>query len=307
MSRHEPPFTGVWPAMVTPFDAADRVNLRAVPALVARFIEERAGGLYVCGSSGGAPLLRTQERKDLAECVIAEVAGQIPVMVNVGHTSPSAALELARHAGQSGADAVSSTFPPFYSYRQAQVIDYWTSLSRASDLPFYGYVIGDLGMTMDALTSWVEALGRVPTLTGVKFTSLDTSQIALLKRISNDSLNVLSGYDQCFLSCRAQGADGAIGGTYNIALPMWVRVNELFESGDMRQATKLMSRCTEIVARLLSSYFMPVSRLVLKRQGIDCGRERPPLCEDVEISETVVDELVTLVTDWESELDPAGA
>ena len=99
MQRHPPPYTGLWPAMVTPFHADDRLNLAAARHLVARFIEE-ARPECTCGSTGEAPLLRAEERKQLTECVIKEVAGQVPVMVQVGHTAPVLAVELARHAAK---------------------------------------------------------------------------------------------------------------------------------------------------------------------------------------------------------------
>src|SRR5687768_4169766 len=126
--------------MVTPFDASGNVNLTATRRLIARFIEEGAGGLYVCGSTGEAPLLRTEERKQFTECVIKEVAGQVPVMVQVGHTAPVLAVELAQHAAGCGADAISSTLPPFYPYTDGQTAQYWSSLTHGHDLPFYGYV-----------------------------------------------------------------------------------------------------------------------------------------------------------------------
>ncbi|MGB9624729.1 MAG: dihydrodipicolinate synthase family protein [Phycisphaerae bacterium] len=295
MNRHSLPFRGIWPAMVTPFDADDRLSIKATRRLVARFIEEGAGGIYVCGSTGEAALLRVEERKALAECVVSEVAGQIPVMVQVGHTAPVLALDLAEHAARCGADAISSTLPPFYSYNAAQIAGYWSTLTRGHDLPFFGYVLQDIGTTWGQVSRWLEATTRVPNLVGFKFTNPDAYQISLLKAWSDGKLNILSGHDQGYLACRAHGADGAIGTTYNIALPLWRRVSCLYEAGDTAGATEAMNLCARVVAQITSGHLMSRVKLILRRQGIDCGRARPPLRPEVDLPDSAVDEAIALI------------
>lgn len=295
MNRHSCPLSGIWPAMVTPFDADDRVSVSAARRLVGRFIEEGAGGIYVCGSTGEAALLRADERKALAECVISEVAGQIPVMIQVGHTVPLLSAELAQHAARCGADAISSTLPPFYSYNVEQVAGYWSTLTRGHDLPFYGYVLHDVGTTWDQVSRWLEATTRVPNLVGFKFTNPDAYQISLLKVWGDGKLNILSGHDQGYLACRAQGADGAIGTTYNIALPLWHRVSRLYEAGDTAGAAEAMKLCARVVAQLTASHLMSRVKLILRRQGFDCGRVRAPLRPAVDLPDTAVDEALALI------------
>ena len=47
-------FKGIWPAMLTPFDAYGDVDLPALDRLVDHLIDEGAHGLYVCGSTARA-------------------------------------------------------------------------------------------------------------------------------------------------------------------------------------------------------------------------------------------------------------
>jgi N-acetylneuraminate lyase len=268
---------------MTPFDAEDRLNLKAAGRLVARLIEQGAGGFYICGNSGEAPLLRIEERLALTEFVIKEVAGEVPVMVHVGQTAPPLAVELAQHAARCGADAISSTLPPFFNYTPGQIAGYWTSLTRGHDVPFYGYVLQDLGQSREQIFAWLDGIAGTPGLAGLKFTNADAYQLAMLKLWANGRLNILSGHDQGYLGCRVQGADGAIGTSYNIALPLWLRVSRLYESGDMAGATEAMLACCDVVGRLSNGHFLHMVKLLLARQGIDCGLPRPPLRADIEI------------------------
>ena len=300
MARHEPPFAGIWPAMVTPFDSNGQVNLKRVPRLVTHMIDKGSAGLYVGGSTGEAPLLQIEERRALAEAVIQEVAGCIPVIIQVGQTSPLAGIELAKHARRCGADGISSVIPPFYpSYSTGQIIHYWSQLGQAGDLPFYGYVFKGFGSSYDEIARWVEAVQSVPNLVGMKFTNPNTYEVSMLKYFGKDRLNLFSGMDECYLACKAHGADGAIGASYNIALPMWLRVKDLAEAGDFAAATEMMITCDEVVSHLLKGgQFLDRIKAILKRQGVDCGLPRQPLRTDTEIPKKDLDQLVELIDVW---------
>ncbi|GMV96589.1 MAG: N-acetylneuraminate lyase [Phycisphaerae bacterium] len=263
--------------MVTPYDAGGEVNLRACRQLVARFIREGAGGIYLCGTTAEAPLLRIEERKAIVECVISEAAGQLPIIVHVGHTAPALAIELARHAVDAGADAISSILPPFFAYTPAQVARYWSTLVEYGDVPFFGYVMQDIGSTREAIQAWLDAVRTVPRFVGLKFTHESAYRVALLRDCGGPELNIFSGSDQDFLACRSQGADAAIGSGYNFALPVWREIDRLYQAGQVQAAGRLMVRAAAFVGRLTHVDYLAKAKWLLARQGIDCGPVRPPL------------------------------
>ena len=95
---------GVIPAMVTPFDENEALDLARTRALTAKLIEDGAQGLYLTGSTGEGFLCTSDERKAFVETVLDEAAGRIPVIVHVGAISTLASEDLARHAARAGAD-----------------------------------------------------------------------------------------------------------------------------------------------------------------------------------------------------------
>ena len=54
---------GVIPAMVTPFDGNEALDLARTRALTAKLIEDGAQGLYLTGSTGEGFLCTSDERK----------------------------------------------------------------------------------------------------------------------------------------------------------------------------------------------------------------------------------------------------
>jgi N-acetylneuraminate lyase len=292
--------------MVTPFDEDDRLNLDAAGRLVHHLMDQGAGGLYICGSTGEAPLLDRPEREALTECVMQAARGRVPVIVQVGHTSPRNAVALARHAGRCGVDAISSVVPPFYPYTTEQVVSYWTDLAVASGLPFYGYIMHDVGASRDTVHRWVDAIRSVPNLAGLKITYADPYHISMLKECSGGALNVFAGWDQAFLGALAHGADGAIGTSYNVALPLWLAVYRLYRAGRTEAAARVMRRCAAVAGCFLRGFFLTRVKQVLQRQGFDCGRPRAPLRATETIPAAEIDELVRLIAAEDLDLGQGG-
>ena len=77
-------FSGLMPAMVTPFDERGEVDLEAAEAVVERFIEAGVSGISPLGSTGEFSHLTAEERKRFAEGVVSIVGGRVPVLVGVG-------------------------------------------------------------------------------------------------------------------------------------------------------------------------------------------------------------------------------
>src|ERR671913_1310019 len=96
-------FSGLMPAMVTPFDERGDADLGATEALVERFIEAGVDGISPLGSTGEASHLTADERRRFAEEVTRIVAGRVPVVVGVGFSGTRETVELARHAQEAGA------------------------------------------------------------------------------------------------------------------------------------------------------------------------------------------------------------
>ena len=78
------------------------------------------------------------------------------------------------------------------------------------------------------------------------------------------------------LGALATGATGAIGSTYNIAAPVYLRIIDAFQRGDLKGARHWQARAIRFIGILASYPFHSALRQVLKLQGLDCGNSRLP-------------------------------
>lgn len=132
--RSTPTWRGIFPAVCTPFDAREAVDLDAMRRVVRFVLECGAHGIVCFGLAGEGSRLAHGERRDLLETILDEAAGRVPVLAGVGAESLPATVELARHAAQAGAHGVVVTAPAG-NPGDAAVAAYLARVAEAAELP----------------------------------------------------------------------------------------------------------------------------------------------------------------------------
>lgn len=273
---------GLIAAAFTPMKRDGSINLRPIPAYVDFLINEGIRGIYVAGSTGEGVSLTSRERRQLTEAFVQAAAGRIPVIVQVGHNSAWEARELAAHAQEAGADAVSSSSPSYFKPASVQLlVDAMATLAEgAPDLPFYYYHIPALtGVPMDMVEFLERGARQIPTLTGIKFSDTFVPDYQACLELDDRRFDILWGCDEMLLSGLVVGAEGAVGSTYNVAAPLYMDIIRRMEAGDMAGAREEMYRSVQMV-RLLSKYTKVTTGLkeaILPLYGFDFGRSRLPV------------------------------
>lgn len=273
------PFGGIWPAMLTPVTSDGAPSLSACEQLVDLFIRQKLGGIYLIGSTGQWPLFTIPERKAIAECVVKAAAGKIPVMVHVGAVTTADAVDLARHAGKIGADAVSAVGPIYYSHSVDTIFDYYTRIGAASDRPLFAYHLSGVSQMNLGPREYAERFLKVPNAAGMKITALDLYPFGLIQGAVGDRLQLFSGADEVMCHALLSGAVGAIGSFYNLWGPECAKAREATAAGDIATGRAFMLRFQSAIADVLGTggmwSFLTAAMRV--KHGIDVGLPRPPL------------------------------
>ena len=114
-------FEGIMPALVTPLNADESINVDVLRALIKHLLDKDADGFYIGGATGEGLAIRTEERMILAEESIAAVDHKKPCIVQIASMDFGDAIALAKHAERIGADAISATPPLFFAYDEDDV------------------------------------------------------------------------------------------------------------------------------------------------------------------------------------------
>lgn len=268
---------GIIPALVTPLDKDERINLTTLKKLMADLLNQGADGFYIGGATGEGLALRTEERKILTEGAIENTknTGKPCIIIQVASMNFNDAVILAKHAEEKGATAISATAPLFFSYSEDDVYNYYKKLAQSVHIPMMVYYNPFAKFPMDA--KFGKRLFEIDNVTSIKWTSTDFYQMLLLKEITNGEMNIINGYDEMLLSGLCAGADGGIGSTYNYQLKYIKEVYNSFMNNDIDNAKKYQAKVAKTVNAFNKEPIIPASKAVLECMGYDVGNATFPM------------------------------
>lgn len=264
---------GVIPAMVTPFDEEENLSIEKVKSLTNYLIESGVNGLYIGGSTGEGFMMDIEERKQLVEAVIQEVKGRIPVIVHVGSISTKLSIELAKHAYEHGADAISSVPPFYWKFDEKSIFKYYKDISETTPLPMIVYNVPLAGlMSLDMIYK----LAEIENVKGLKYTATNHFEIKMIKDKLGQDFMIYSGSDEMAISGLLHGADGLIGSFYSMIHDIFLKIYGLMAEGKIEEAKKYQSLAVEIIMASLKYDYYAAIKLGLKWMGKDVGQVRRP-------------------------------
>ena len=269
--------TGILSALLTPFDGEGNVNFTVLADLIEWQLDRGIAGFYILGSTGEGLLMSEGERRSVAEAVVRQVKGRVPVVAHIGSMTTRAACALAAHAAEIGADATSSIPPFYYNVGPQGVKQYYEQVAAASGLPFYIYNIPATTGVNVAVDLARDLIAAAPNLRGMKYTGYDMYGLRKIIELDEGRFNVLSGADEVMVSAQAVGADGAIGTSQNFLPRVFAEAYTAFRSGDVKAAEGLQAKINWTVNAFLSFPSLGAVKEIMRLLGFDLGNPRPPL------------------------------
>lgn len=288
-------FGGIYTALLTPFDANNKINEKELEKLVKFNLKNGVSGFYVTGSTAEVFMLSKDERKQVMEIVKDASDGKATLLAHIGSLNVNEAAELGRYAKDLGYDAVSSVAPYYFKFSANEIKDYYCYLADESALPMLVYHIPAFsGVNMGA--SDLAVYLRDDRFLGIKYTSNDFFTLEQCKTNFPDKI-VYNGYDEMCLCGLMMGADGAIGSTYNFMADKFVKIRNLFNAGNISGAQAVQKEANRIITVLCQVGVMAGEKEVLNQLGFDFGHCRKPfgLLND-EQKALIAKEIVPFVT-----------
>lgn len=272
--------SGLIAAPFTAMNEDGSINLDAIEKQAKLLNGNGVKGAFICGTTGEDMSLTIEERMRIAGRWQEKSGKNLTVIVHAGDNAISDAKKLAAHAQKIGADAVAAMAPFFYKPASLEdLVSFCAEIAaEAPELPFYYYHIpGMTGVDFPMVEFLKMGSDSIPTLAGVKFSHNDLMDFSLCASLDNGRFNMLFGVDQILLTALSLGADGAVGSTYNYAAPLYNRLIQSYETGDMDDARKAQVRSQEMISFLFKYGGLPAGKAIMKIIGLDCGGVRPPL------------------------------
>ncbi len=269
-------FKGSGVALVTPMNKDGSVNYDTLGQLIEFQIKNGTDAIIACGTTGESATLSFEEKLKVIKFTIERTAKRIPVIVGTGCNNTKIALESSLRAQELNADGLLIVTPYYNKTSQSGLIKHYTHIADKVDIPIILYnVPSRTGVNIQPETC--AELSKHPNICAIKEASGDISQVAKIKNLCGENLNIYSGNDDQIVPLLSLGGIGVISVFSNICPKECHLIVKEYLEGNVKVASKMQIKYLELMNAMFCDINPVPVKEALNMMGYDCGNCRMPL------------------------------
>jgi 1-pyrroline-4-hydroxy-2-carboxylate deaminase len=271
-------WSGVLPAMTTPFNADMKVDHAFLAQHAAWQLGNGCSGLVMLGSLGEGATLEHDEKLAILKTAV-RVAGKKPVVAAISSLSTDGAVRLALEAEQAGCSGLMVLPPYVYSSDWREMKHHASTVIGSTKLPCMLYN-NPLAYKTDFLPSHIaELAAEHANLFAVKESSADVRRVAAIRELLADRLQICVGVDDAIVEGVNAGAVGWVAGLVNAYPAESVRLFELAREAKSEEAFDLYRWFLPLLRMDTVPKFVQLIKWVQEQVGVGSARVRAPRLE----------------------------
>ncbi|PSW04003.1 4-hydroxy-tetrahydrodipicolinate synthase [Photobacterium lipolyticum] len=281
-------FSGSMVALITPLDEAGEVDYASLANLVEYHIAAGTDAIVAVGTTGESATLTVDEHVKVVLKTLEYAKGRVPVIAGTGANATHEAITFSKLFSGTGVAGCLSVTPYYNKPTQEGLFQHYKAIAEATDLPQILYNVP--GRTaVDLLPETVARLAKIDNIVAIKDATGDLSRLQKTRELCGEDFIQLSGDDATGLDFVAQGGQGVISVTANVAAADMAKMYKLALSGQFEAAKKINERLMPLHKHLFAeSNPIPVKWAAHKLGLIEHGYLRLPLTELSESAQPVV-------------------
>lgn len=229
---------GVFPALTTKFTENDELDLPLFSRNLQAQLEAGVEGIILGGSLGEASVLTTEEKATLVQHAVEQLAGKVPVVVNIAEGATREAIRQAKLAKQWGAQGLMLLPPMRYRSDHRETVTYFKTVAASTDLPIMLYN-NPVDYKIDITLEMFDELATAPNIKAVKESTRDVTNVIRMRNRFGDRFSILCGVDTLTLEELVTGADGLVAGLVCAFPAETVALYKLIKAGNIPEALEL--------------------------------------------------------------------
>jgi len=269
-------WSGVLPAITTPFDAQMKIDHGFVHKHVDWLIGHGCNGVIPCGSLGEGATLSFDEKVALMETCVAAAAGRVPVIPGIASLSTDEAVRLAQAAHQVGCKGLMVLPPYVYASDWREMRAHVAAVIDATPLSCMLYNNPPAYKTDFLAPQIAELAAAHGNLEAVKESSGDSRRVTAIRNLLAARLRVGVGLDDMVCEGVAAGAEFWVAGTVNAFPAESVAQFELARAGRWDEAFALYRWHLPLLRMDTTIKFVQLIKLMQQEVGMGHERVRAP-------------------------------
>jgi 1-pyrroline-4-hydroxy-2-carboxylate deaminase len=271
-------WSGVLPAMTTPFNVDMRVDHTFLAQHAAWQLGNGCSGLVMLGSLGEGATLEHDEKLEILKTAVRVAAGK-PVVAAISSLSTEVAVTLALGAEQTGCSGLMVLPPYVYSSDWREMKHHVSAVIGATKLSCMLYN-NPVAYKTDFLPSQIaELAAEHANLHAVKESSADVRRVTAIRELLNDRLQICVGVDDAIVEGVSAGAIGWVAGLVNVFPAESVRLFELARNTNGEETFELYRWFLPLLRMDTVPKFVQLIKWAQQQAGVGSARVRAPRLE----------------------------
>lgn len=274
-------YSGVIVPAVTPLTGKLQLDEAAVARLFAMFYRHNISP-FILGTTGEAASLPLQVRKEYVLAAEKNKKQGTTLYAGISSNVLAESIEFAAYCSLHGADVLVATLPSYYPLTEKQMLQYFTQLADAVELPLFIYNI-PATTHMSIPLPVIEELSHHNNIAGIK--DSERSEERMLQSLQlwkdRDAFHYILGWAVKSADALLLGADGLVPSTGNLYPEIYEEMITAFKKEDKEKIYAMQKLSDEYGAlyqanRTLGESLYALKRL-MKEKGICEEYVMPPL------------------------------
>jgi len=271
-------WSGVLPAMTTPFDSNMKVDHGFLAQHAAWQLGNGCTGLVMLGSLGEGATLEEDEKIAILKTAV-RVAGNAAVVAAISSLSTQRAVRLAKEAEDAGCSGLMVLPPYVYASDWYEMKQHVSTVIASTKLSCMLYN-NPVAYRTDFLPGQIaELAAQHPNLAAVKESSTDVRRVAAIREVLADRLSICVGVDDVIVEAIGTGAAGWIAGLVNAYPAESVQLFNLAKQGKNADAFELYRWFLPLLRLDTVPKFVQLIKWVQEQAGVGSARVRAPRME----------------------------
>ena len=272
-------FKGAGVAIVTPMKADGEVNYDVLGEMLEAQIQGGTDAIIICGTTGESATLTEEEHSAVIRYAIKKVNKRIPVIAGTGSNCTATAIKLSKEAEKDGADGLLLVTPYYNKATQTGLIAHYTAVANAVNIPIILYNVPSRTGCNLLPETIAKLVKNVKNIVGVKEASGNISQIAKVKLLCGDDVDLYSGNDDQVVPILSLGGIGVISVLSNVAPKETHDMVMDYLNGDLEKAREMQLKALPLINALFSEVNPIPVKKAMSFMGWEAGPLRAPLSE----------------------------
>jgi len=269
--------TGVMPPITTPFQDG-KVASEELKKNFQKWNKTGLSGYLVLGSNGEAVYLNEKEKIKVVEVSRESIPTSKIMLVGTGMESTQETILFTNQVAKMGADCALVVTPSYFkgSMKPQILHDHFMAVADSSRIGILIYNVPQFtGINLEPEV--VAKLSEHSNIIGIKDSSGNIGQLSEIIYLSQKGFAIFVGSAPVFFPALCVGAVGGILAVANVVPQECVRIQNLFNKGNMNEARILQGQLTPLAKAVTTKYGIGGLKVAMDLAGYFGGDPRSPL------------------------------